>query len=69
MASGSMRGGSQNATRKPPRCSYWKWMESGKREESMCLNVDGKLENRENVFGSGWEAEREEIMRMDMNLV
>ena len=69
-------GGSQNATRKPPRCSYWKWMESGKREKSMRLDVDGKWENREmclevdgkrretgdNVVGSGWEAEREDIM-------
>ena len=53
------RGGSQNATRKPPRCSYWKWMESGKREEGMSWDVDGKFENRENVFGIGRGAERD----------
>ena len=42
-------------------------MESGKREEIMCLDVDGKLENRENVVGSGWEAEGQEIMWLEVD--
>ena len=44
-------------------------MKSG-RIERMCLEVDGKRrETGDNVLGSGWEADREEIMGMDINLV
>ena len=44
------------------RACAWKWMGSG-RIEIMCLEVDGKRrETGDNVVGSGWEAEREEIM-------
>ena len=42
-------------------------MESGKREESMCLDVDGKWENRENVWKWMGSGERQEIMWLEVD--